>query len=67
MRKNTNSRRRDAKYAIEDTTNGVGIPVSGNFETIRKEAFKLCEYKNAPVNIYVIDGDVWTLEGEVRP
>lgn len=68
MKRNINSRQRSAaKYAIEDTTNNVGSLVYGNFATVQKQAFELCEYKNAPVKIYVIDGGVWTLEGEVRP
>jgi hypothetical protein len=54
-------------WGIEDSTNGVAGLVTGNWRVAQREALKLCEYKRAPVTIYLIDGGAWETEAIMTP
>jgi hypothetical protein len=54
-------------WGIEDSTNGVAGLIVAGVKTAQKEAFKLCEYRNAPVTIYWIDGRAWRVYAVVKP
>lgn len=55
-------------WGVEDSTTGVAGIVYGNIVKARREAFKLCEYRHAPVMIYrITDAREWIAEELVTP
>jgi hypothetical protein len=59
--------RRIHTWGIEDSTTMCAGLFAGNHAAAVREAFKLCEYKSAPVTVYRVEGGEWIKEDVVTP